>query len=173
MHSNYAVLDKYLDIVSGTPEFFGFVGATAHSSIYSLLDSGYYHIVREAHTEVLENRVEKRIFIRLSNSYNEQKDCYVVLKPYEDAVEEYVYFEIYEMDSTLEKYNALIRHTSVLHSVSLLRQVILFEYAFKYDDLYIYVCNEGNVYKLYRGSLDGFNNKSIENGTIAKHRGTA
>lgn len=168
MHSNFAVLDRYLDILSGSPGFFAFVGATTQSSIYSLIDSTYFQAVREAHTTVLENKVEQKLFIKLNNNHNEQKDCYVRMKPYGNGEDDYVYFEIYEMDSLLDKYNTLTRHTAVLHSVSLLRQIILFEYTIHTDYLYIYICNEGNVYEIYSGTLLGFKTKLIDNGNVAE-----
>jgi hypothetical protein len=92
LHSNFAVLDRYLDILSGSPGFFAFVGATTQSSIYSLIDSTYFQAVREAHTTVLENKVEQKLFIKLNNNHNEQKDCYVRMKPYGNGEDDYVYF---------------------------------------------------------------------------------
>jgi diguanylate cyclase (GGDEF)-like protein len=167
MHSNYAVLDKYLDILSGSPDFFAYVGATTHGSIYSLVDSDYFHSVRIAHNEVLEQKAERRLFIKLNSVKSGMKDCYIVMKPYKDGKDGYVYVEIYEMDGLLSRYGALTRHTAVLHSVSLLKHIIMFEYSIGIDDMYMYICNEGQVYELYRGTLGELRHKLTEDHGIA------
>ncbi len=158
MHSNYAVLDKYFNILSGSPEFFAFVGETTHCSLYSFLDSASFHEVGAAHREVLEHRTKQKLFVKMTNSKNKQKDCYIIISPY-DGEEEYVYFEIYDMDILIERQHTLISHTAVLQSVPMLRQIIMIEYILKTKNVYLYICNEGNVYELFKGNLQGFKAK--------------
>jgi hypothetical protein len=57
MYTNFATLDRYLNILTGSPEFFKFVGATNHSSILKMVHKRDYQTVQNAVNSLKGNEV--------------------------------------------------------------------------------------------------------------------
>ncbi|MBQ7265182.1 MAG: GGDEF domain-containing protein [Firmicutes bacterium] len=161
MFANYAIIDEYLNVLSGSTEFFKFMGALNFSSILSQVSDQDAITLRAATKYVFDNNADKSLQLELLNSNGEYRSCYIMLSPQpNDFGSRTILINIYDIVQTVSDVSAMKRHMDVMQ-MAIDDNSLLFEFTPSNKNMHIYRCDSTNIYTVYNGNVNDWSDSVI------------
>ena len=174
MFNNYAVIYEKLKILSGSMEFFKFVGTLTFDSLLSKINDNDIQFFKDTITDLINDGTKKEISIELIDDDGTNRPCYIILSPLNDFGERKTFLlNVYDIKQTVEDVSVLKRRTELLQMTVDPDKNIVFEYTPTNDHMYIYRCSSLNAYTIYDGSLSDWSDFILKNKKTAPESETA
>lgn len=169
MVSGYVILDKYFNIVSGSPDFFKFVGVLNFESLLKIVHPSYKDKLVKA-SENLENVEEEDIFLEIRNTEGEYREVYAVLKrtSYMNEGVHCFGMEITDVKNSLRKMKETDEENFVMKSIMEKRNAMIFVYEAAAGRFEIYSVGKNRNYDVFCGTVDEWFDRCVQGGTIDK-----
>ncbi len=168
MFANYAVIDEYLNVISGSTEFFKFMGALNFSSLLTQVSDRDAGTLRSACKHVFNSNKEKRLQLEVLNNNGEYRPCYLTLSPNTTAENgRTIVVNIYDIDQTINDISVMKRHMDIMQMVAGDDNTILFEYTPFDRMLSIFRCDSTNTYNIYSGNVNDWSDEIIYGDRVA------
>jgi diguanylate cyclase (GGDEF)-like protein len=168
MYTNFATLDKYLNIVTGSPDFFRFVGATNHASLLKMVHENDLQSVKDAVHSLTDDEV-KTLVIMMQNHEGKYVWVYIRLKYLKNNTKEeekMIEFEMLEIEKTYEHLvDDDVRLQGLRNILSYYRNLI-FEYNPETSDIIFYYVETNLKHVVYKGNIDTIARDFISDGLI-------
>lgn len=167
MFGNYVVIDEAMHVISGSSEFFKFIGALNFDSLVSNIAEHDVSMFRECVRTVFETKKNADFILNMLNAEYEDKLCYVLLSPVEDfETRRAVLMNIYDIKETASNADILKRRTELLQLAVDPEKNLIFEYTPSTDLFYVYRCSALKVYTVYKGKLKAWEEEIISRGRV-------
>lgn len=149
MQRNYAVLDKYYNVISGSPEFFSFFGSTNFLPLLKMVHEDEVKNIEYIVTNL--SYKEERVVCRIKNTDNKYVWFFLKIKKLD---EETMGFEFLDIDSICSDVKRVSAKNSLLSNMLNLLDMTEFEYNPVNNILKVFRIDANREYCIYNGDIN-------------------
>lgn len=150
MNKSYAILDNYYNVLSGSPEFFSFFGATNFLPLLSRVHKDDYDKIQDCIQTLQLNKMSKNV-CRIKNKDDKYVWFYLKITKLSDTTNRFEFLEVDSIDHVIEATSVKnIRFRKLLSMLN----VISFKYNPEDNILKIFKIDSNREYFIYNDTLD-------------------
>lgn len=162
MHNNYAIIDNFYNVLSGSPDFFTFFGATNFLPLLSRVHKDDYDKIQDCIKNLEPNRVSKNV-CRIKDKSEEYVWFYLKITKLIDNTNKFEFLEIDSIDSIIE--DTTVKNARFRKLLSMLN-AISFKYNPEDNILKIFKIDANREYFVYNDILDNIVSFFIQSNRI-------
>ncbi|MBR1735791.1 MAG: diguanylate cyclase, partial [Firmicutes bacterium] len=167
---NYAVLDEYYNIVSGSPELFAYVGATNFMPFLTFIHEDDIERFKKSLKEIDESEEDtaRKDVLRICDKAGEYKWFAVETRKYERKINDRDAYrvELKDVNSLFEDYKSLQINNAEFKKYMALNEFVLFSYDPEKDLMKMYFMEKNREKVIFEGSMDLFAQRAVKSGMI-------